>query len=214
MKKNIFKTFLRELSVFLCFFVLISTVMLSAFTVKGELTASDLSDRLIRLHVIAESDSKEDQELKLKVRNAVLEKAKTVFDGCKDIGKAKRLCEENINTLEKAAQNVIDKSGFDYKATVKFGEENYPVRRYEDFTLPQGKYLSLKVIIGEGKGKNWWCVLYPPLCTSYATRSVNTDKALLSEYGFSSDEISVLEEGTFEKGKIILKSYFYETFFK
>ena len=208
-----FKNTLYELSAFLSFFVLISAVMLSSFTVKGEISASDISQRLIRLHVIAESDSEEDQNLKLLVRNAVLEKASVLFDSCVDIREAKELCSQNLSVLEKAAQDVIEKNGFEYTAKVTFGEENYPVRLYEDFSLPSGKYLSLKVTIESGNGKNWWCVLYPPLCSAYATRTVVTDRNLLSEYGFTDNEIAILEEGEPQKGKIVLKSYFYEKFF-
>ena len=86
-------------------------------------------------------------------------------------------------------------------------KEMYPVRRYEEFTLPSGEYLSLRVVIGEGKGKNWWCVMYPPLCTSYASRTVSSDKYILSKHGFTNNEISVLSEGVPDsEGKIVLKS--------
>ena len=214
MKIKTAENFFHNLSVFLCFFVLMSTVMMSAFTVKGELNANDISKRLIRLHVIADSDSDADQNLKLKVRNAVLEQASVVFDGCTNVEQAKVLCAESLSALEKTAQSVIDSSGCAYKAKVEFGEEKYPVRHYENFTLPSGKYLSLRIIIGKGKGKNWWCVLYPPLCTSYATKTVHTDEKLLSEYGFNKNEITILEDGYAENGKIVLKSYFYEKLFK
>lgn len=208
------KNTLYDFTVFLCFFVLISSVLLSAFTVKGEITANDISSRLIRLHVLAQSDSQEDQDLKLKVRTAVLDESVAIFDDCTDIEQAKKLCKENLSRLENAAQSVIDSEGFLYEATVEFDIESYPVRRYEDFTLPSGKYLSLRVVIGEGNGKNWWCVLYPPLCTSYASRTVSSDKKLLSKHGFSQNEIAILEEGTPEKGKIVLKSYIFDAMFK
>ncbi len=208
------KNLLHESAVYACFLVLIIAVFMSAFTVKGELTAENISQRLIRLHVIAESDSKQDQDLKLEVRDAVIRESAVLLDGCNDILQAEKICRENKLLLEKAAQTVVRENGFDYDVRVEFENEQYPVRRYEDFTLPSGEYLSLRVIIGKGQGKNWWCVLYPPLCTSYASRTVSSDKNLLSQYGFSQDEIAILEDGEPSySGKIVLKSYFFDKFF-
>ncbi len=208
------KNLLREGSVYICFLILISTAFLSAFTVKGELTAENISERLIRLHVIAPSDSDRDQALKLKVRDAVIRESAEMFHGCTDISKAEKICRENKQLLKNTAQSVVKENGFDYDVRVEFDREQYPVRRYEEFILPSGEYLSLRVIIGKGQGKNWWCVLYPPLCTSYASRTVSSDKNLLSEYGFSENEIAILEDGEpCGSGKIVLKSYFFDKFF-
>jgi len=208
------KKMLHDGAVYACFLVLIISVFMSAFTVKGELAAENISQRLIRLHVIAPSDSDSDQNLKLKVRDAVILESAALLDGCNDIVKAEKICRENKLLLEKAAQTVVKENGFDYDVKVKFDYEQYPVRRYEDFTLPSGEYLSLRVVIGKGQGKNWWCVLYPPLCTSYASRTVSSDKNLLSQYGFSQDEIAILEDGEPSNGgKIVLKSYFFDEFF-
>ncbi len=209
------KKLFREGAVYLCFLVLITAAFLSAFTVKGELCAENISQRLIRLHVIASSDSDSDQNLKRKVRDALIIESAALFDGCENIFDAEKICRENKLLLEKAARKVVEQEGFDYTVSTKFDYELYPVRRYEEFTLPAGEYLSLRVIIGEGKGKNWWCVLYPPLCTSYASRTVSTDKKCLSEYGFSDNEIAILEDGEPDKsGKIVLKSYLFDMLFK
>ena len=124
-------------------------------------------DNMIRLHVIANSDSKEDQALKLKVRDAVLEAAQDIK--ADDPAEAYVKTEGSLNALEKAAEKRIKKEGYDYKVRVVLGEERYPEREYDGFTLPEGTYTSLRVLIGEAKGKNWWCVLYPPLCTASAS---------------------------------------------
>jgi len=117
------------------------------------------------MHVIANSDSEEDQQLKLKVRDAVLSAGKEVFDGSVTAIEAKEKITPYIDYLENIALETIKNEGFDYNVKITVEREYFNTRTYENsVTLPAGYYTAVKVIIGEGKGQNWWCVLYPNMC--------------------------------------------------
>lgn len=123
-------------------------------------------DSTVRLHVIANSDSEVDQNVKLKVRDTVLERMATYNATTKS--EAIECINKDLDFLKQEAENCLKKEGLFNSVSIELGEESYPTREYEDFTLPAGAYTSLRIIIGEGNGQNWWCVLYPPLCTSFA----------------------------------------------
>ena len=142
--------------------------------VNGE---SEIYDNTLRLHVLANSDSEEDQALKLKVRDAVIKEAEKLADGCMDINDAKIVYGQSLSLFKETAERVIAENGYDYAVDVVLSEEYYPERQYEEFRLPAGNYNSLRVKIGEAVGKNWWCVLFPPLCLS---SSVATEDALIN----------------------------------
>lgn len=131
-------------------------------------TAEEIRNDVLRLHVIAASDSKDDQALKLKVRDAILDAGAEIFDGSVNVINAVERITPKINNLTETAQKVIEENGFDYDVKITIGEEYFTTRTYETVTLPAGEYLSLIVKIGEGKGKNWWCVMFPPMCLSAA----------------------------------------------
>jgi stage II sporulation protein R len=143
-------------------------IMLGFLPVHGE---AEIYDNVLRLHVIANSDSEEDQALKLKVRDALLEGSSELFTGCNNRNGAAKAVEENRALLETIARNTILDAGYDYPVEIKLGEEKYPTRSYGEICFPAGNYLSLRVIIGEGAGQNWWCVLFPPMCLSAASYS-------------------------------------------
>jgi len=125
--------------------------------------AESINSNIIRLHVIANSDSVQDQQLKLHIRDQILEQL-SFLKQLKTNNDAKKHITVHLKDLEQKATEVIKKNGFDYQVKVKLTTSNFPTRKYHKEILPAGKYLALKVIIGEGKGANWWCVLYPPLC--------------------------------------------------
>lgn len=149
----------------------------------------DISSSLIRLHVIAVSDEKEEQELKMRVRDEVLRTISPELESAESISDAERIVRANLGNIQRAAQSKAEGR----KVTVTLSEEYYPTRRYECFSLPAGKYTSLRVILGEGKGHNWWCVVFPPLCVSAAEQ----EKALDA---MSEDERAILTE---EDGYVI-----------
>ncbi|MGE5508283.1 MAG: stage II sporulation protein R [Chitinophagales bacterium] len=119
---------------------------------------------LIRLHIIANSDSLADQRVKLLVRDDLIKEAKAIFLAAKDAGRARRQVLENVASFRRIAERRLRAEGFAYPVRVEYGVFPFPDRTYGDLTLPAGKYNAVRVILGEGKGHNWWCVLFPPLC--------------------------------------------------
>ena len=148
----------------ICVSFLLAFTVMSFIPVSGE---EEIYDNMIRLHVLANSDSPEDQELKLKVRDAVLEEAEKI--SCTGPDEAYIKAKDSLGVLKTAAESKIREEGYSYSVDVVLGEEKYPERDYDGFALPSGTYTSLRVLIGDAAGKNWWCVLYPPLCTAAAT---------------------------------------------
>ncbi len=157
----------------------------------------EIYDNTLRLHVLANSDSESDQQLKLCVRDAVVEKTAELTKGCKNIEEAVLIYKNNLGVLEETAQNVVNEKGYSYDVNVTFGKETYPEREYEGVRLPAGEYTSLKINIGESEGKNWWCVLFPPLC-------VDASKAEeeLIQTGFTPNQIKLLTDSETPKYKI------------
>ena len=125
-----------------------------------------ISSALVRLHVIAVSDGAEEQEIKLEVRDAVLDYLTPVLENAEDQQQARQIITENLEGVAEAAGSAARGR----QVSVTLSRESYPTREYEGFTLPAGRYESLRVILGEGEGKNWWCVVFPPLCLSAAER--------------------------------------------
>lgn len=126
----------------------------------------EISSGLVRLHVIAHSDDKAEQELKLRVRDEVLDYLEPLLRDAGSPEKAQSIITANLDGIALAAQSVSEGR----KVQVRLGEEYYPTRDYGDFSLPAGRYTSLRVILGSGAGHNWWCVVFPPLCVSAAER--------------------------------------------
>lgn len=139
-----------------------------------ETTQKDVSDKIVRLHVIANSDSEVDQTVKLSVRDAILKAANRENKG-KDITLLS--VEENKEDLLSAAESVLKENGCTYGCTLETGRFSFPVKSYENITLPAGKYDAVRVVLGEGKGENWWCVMFPPLCFSKSTKGVLTEES-------------------------------------
>ena len=123
-----------------------------------------LRRELIRLHVVAASDSQEDQTIKLRVRDAVVESLREEMKNLKDVDQAKIYLQENLPKIELLANRVLRDAGCEDRATVQLCVEEFSKRVYDTFSLPAGLYESLRIIIGEGEGKNWWCVVFPELC--------------------------------------------------
>ncbi len=136
-------------------------------------TCEEIRGDVLRLHVIANSDSAEDQQLKLKVRDAVLEAGKNIFNGSVTRENAEEKIKAEEEKLEEAARKVIEENGFDYDVDITVTEEYFNTRTYENVTLPAGKYMAVRVLIGESIGKNWWCVMFPPLCIPASQTDIN-----------------------------------------
>lgn len=152
-------------------------------------------ENVIRLHVLANSDSNDDQNLKLAVRDEITKLTEVLYKDCIDIKHAAQITSENLDILTQSAQRVVDNAGYSYPVWIETGYEYYPVRHYSEFTFPSGEYFSLRVQIGQAQGQNWWCVLFPPLCVSGAVSEVEVDIEKLENAGFTEEAIQILLEG-------------------
>lgn len=180
---------MRKILIF-CSVLFLTVMVIGLLPVSGE---EKIYDDVIRLHVLANSDSDEDQALKLKVRDAVISKVGELLDGVADREKALEILskEESKREIEDTAASVIAYGGYGYAVKVSLGEETYPRRSYESLCFPSGTYTSLRVQIGEAEGKNWWCVLFPRLCLGVATKG-NEDAFV--EAGFTPDQYKIVTD--------------------
>ncbi len=133
----------------------------------------ELADSVIRLHVIANSDSEADQALKLAVRDRVLEQAEGLYPQEATLAEAQAALEGQLNALAAAGREVVEERGYDYPVAAQLTDCWFPTKEYEGFALPAGNYTALRVTIGEGRGQNWWCVAFPPLCLGAASETVD-----------------------------------------
>lgn len=186
--------------------VLIAAICGALLPVHGEV---GLYDKMIRLHVIANSDDGGDQELKLAVRDAVLEKTKELVCGASGVAEAKEAIEARRGALLEACREKIAAMGYDYPVRIELGYEKYPERSYDGVSLPAGDYYSVRVLIGEAEGKNWWCVLFPPLCVGAAKDRSGRDSVMASA-GLSREQVDIMTEN--EDGKYVLKFRIVEFF--
>ncbi len=148
-----------------------------------------ISGKVFRLHIIANSDSAEDQSLKLKVRDRILSDLGENFSSAADIIEAEQLTEENLDKIESIAQDEILKNGYEYSVKAQIVHMYFSTRYYGDITMPAGYYDALRITIGEAKGKNWWCVMFPPMCLPAAEGSAELQKVL--DIG----EVNMLDSG-------------------
>ena len=139
-------------------------LLISAYVTPFIQTSERISDDVFRLHILANSDNEEDQQLKLKVRDAVLKKGQNVFTDCSSLEEIIASCESNIDLFEETATECIKENGYNYSVNAYVDKEYFNTREYEEITLPSGIYNALKIEIGEAKGHNWWCVMFPPIC--------------------------------------------------
>ena len=170
---------------FAALFVLFAALFLAVFPVSGE---EGIYRDVIRLHILAASDGESDQNDKLAVRDAILSEYGDLFRAFSDRAEAENaLTEELRDAIAKTAKATLSERGRPSPVSVTLREEDYPTRDYGALSLPAGRYLSLRVVIGEGAGQNWWCVLFPPLCTAAAVEGV--------PLGLSDAEYRLLTDG-------------------
>lgn len=146
-----------------------------------------LAEKTVRLHVVANSDTADDQAQKLRVRDAVLKEVTALTADCTDARQVQDTLRQHLAALRSTAQQTLHAEGSDYEVEVTLGEEMFDTRYYESFTLPAGKYPALRVQIGAAQGQNWWCVVFPSLCTA-ATSDALTRSAEVG--GYNEDEIA------------------------
>ena len=170
--------------------ILSGTAMLFLLLLLPMQSGENLYDSVIRIHVLANSDSKEDQARKLAVRDAILKYTRNRLSLGENREEAKAVLEKNLDQLEQVAKKTLEENGSLHEVKIVLGEEYYPTREYETLSLPAGTYLSLQVQIGDAQGKNWWCVLFPPLCLS---SSIEAEEALAGA-GMTEENVAMITE--------------------
>jgi len=156
----------------ICLGIIFTICFCSITKTYSENIQKDIANEVIRFHILANSDSDYDQQLKIKVRDGILAEFKDRLNNSKSKDETKRIIEDNIDEIVLCAEKIIRENGYNYNVTACISEDNFPTKVYGDISLPSGKYEALKILIGEGKGKNWWCVMFPPLCFIDVTHSI------------------------------------------
>lgn len=195
-------------------YFIIILISLSIFTsgaylknknIESTTTSNSYKEKLIRFHILANSDSVEDQELKLKVRDKVIDSMEEKFAKSESLDETREILNENMDNMRQVALKEIEENGKGYDVEIKLEDHEFPTKSYGKFTLPAGKYEAIRVLIGEAKGENWWCVMFPPLCfvdSKNAVADSETDKKM-KKY-LTSEEYSEISSG--EANKMQLKS--------
>ena len=185
-------------------YLMLFTVLILAFCLFCGFmpTGEDMAiyENTVRLHVLANSDSEHDQNVKLLVRDAVLKEIHGYMEHVETLTDAKTVITDNLDRLRAVCEKTLQDLGEDRTVALYLSKEKYPTRDYGTLRLPAGIYESLRVVIGEAKGQNWWCVLYPSLCTDVAKTEASFIKT-----GFTSEQIDVLTGGENPKYKIKFK---------
>lgn len=177
-------------------------LVLGLFPVSGE---EKVYDSVVRLHVLANSDSEADQELKLKVRDRIIEVTKELFSRAQTKEDAERIARSALSFIEREAETVVEENGFTYPVSVELGQEEYPERDYEGLKFPAGEYLSLRVMIGDAEGQNWWCVLFPPICLRAASRKGDDTEKAFVEAGLTGEQYRIITESDEGRYKVKFK---------
>ncbi|ACL74679.1 stage II sporulation protein R [Ruminiclostridium cellulolyticum] len=154
--------------------LIVFSLWMLSYTYAEDVNAG-LSQNLVRLHVIANSDSASDQALKLKVRDEIIEYMKEKLSDSRNIDQTKEIINQNLLNIENISKEVIKKNSSNYSVKASLGNYSFPTKTYGDIALPAGKYQALRIVIGQGSGANWWCVLFPPLCFIDATHGTIPD---------------------------------------
>lgn len=174
---------------------------LSILPIHGE---GEIYDNVIRLHVLANSDSAEDQALKLMVRDAIVAESEGLLDSAKSRDEAEAILRAALPRLKQTAEQAVARAGYRTEVDITLGMESYPTRQYEQLAFPAGDYLSLRVLLGEAEGQNWWCVLFPPLCLSAAT-DARDNKAVCLSAGLSGEQYRLIADTDNTKYKLRFK---------
>jgi len=194
-------------------FVIVAVTV--AYTVDAYTGMAKINDKVIRLHVVANSNTVFDQQLKYKVRNSVIDKFNKEFENVSSKKDSEKLIVEKINEIREEAESIIKEEGRDYDANVYYGNFKFPRKLYEDIVLPEGYYDAVRIEIGMAEGNNWWCVMFPPLCFVEFGQDKNAEPVLNIETEKKLQEVLTQEEIEAIKTKrgikdIKLKSKIYE----
>lgn len=176
MNENEKKKIIWIISAVVAMFMTITIVHNNQEVLAYKRTQESLADQVLRFHVLAHSDSQQDQELKLLIKDAVIEYMKLNLEHEEDVSKTKMWVENHLQEIQDIAIGVIESEGFDYSVDVALSEVEFPTKRYGDISFPSGVYEALRIQIGQAEGENWWCCLYPNLCFIDATYAVVSEE--------------------------------------
>lgn len=165
--------------------------LLCAGAARADVKYEFAARTMVRLQVRAASDAPEDQALKLKVRDAVLEVCRPLLENCSSREDASAVLGSHLDEITRTAESVMRSEGSAYSVAAELAVTAFPTREYDGFALPAGQYTALRVVLGEGKGRNWWCVVFPPLCNAAATG--NLEESALTA-GLSEDEVKLITQ--------------------
>lgn len=164
--------------------IIVSVTVSCLISLKS--TYDDLQENVLRMHILANSDSEEDQALKLKVRDAILDHTDLIFGDCTDIDEAEANVSQRLELIQNIASKVVTSNGYSYPIKVELVSMQFDDRTYDDITMPSGLYDAVRVTIGNAEGHNWWCVMYPPMCVNAVSIGKSTTY-------FDSNTMDVLE---------------------
>lgn len=188
-------------------FILFISFLLVTITSYANNVFSNLSENIFRLHIIANSDSKEDQDLKLKIRDGIINYLENINKNSSSKSEVINFCKNNTNTLKEIAKKIINDSGYNYEVKIEIGTFYFPTKNYANISLPAGYYDALRIKIGDANGKNWWCSLFPPLCfVDISSGVLEEDDSNMLEENLTEEEFSLISENSTEmnfKFKII-----------
>jgi stage II sporulation protein R len=157
--------------------ILVIAFILGSLTINlSRKESTSINDKLIRFHVIANSDLNEDQAVKLKVRDAILSDVGPKLSKSSSREESLKILQANLGKIESISNKILSKEGQNYRAQAMLGDFNFPIKKYGTITLPAGEYKAVRVVLGDGEGKNWWCVMFPPLCFIDITRGLTSEK--------------------------------------
>ena len=167
---------------------------------RGQDMQKSIAQKIIRFHVIANSDSDEDQALKLKVKERVVASMKPVLAQADGVDEARRVMREHLGEIEQTASETLQEEGCSYSVHAELTTSHFPVKSYGEFTFPDGDYEALRIIIGEGEGKNWWCVMYPNMCFSGSVYEVIDEEAeeSLKQVLTTEEYEAIMDSGNYE----------------
>ena len=191
--------------------VSVAFLLLSAYSYVNAVS-NNLADSVFRLHVIANSDSEEDQNLKYKVRDSLIGYMNTLTNDMNTKDEVIEIAHEHIDDFKEIAQNVVKENGYNYEVNVEIGNLSFPTKTYGDISFPSGFYDALKVEIGKAEGQNWWCVMFPPLCFVDVSSGVVPEESKENlEANLGDEEYSIIsdsEENGFTSIKFKIIEFF------
>lgn len=169
--------------------LLVAFVVTIGISIYSDNMQAKIAQNVLRLHILANSDSEEDQLLKLSVRDKLLEESRNLFSGCSSPEESKKIFLQEKDRLTSVAENTIQSHGYAYPVSLSLEKTYFPTRYYENIAFPAGEYDAVRVEIGKAAGKNWWCVMFPPLCLDIASESAPADDGISS---YTDEEIRLI----------------------